>query len=257
MPTLARCFFLLLMLCLSNQSWADAATDEFAAGVKAFQAQDYKKAEEIFTKAAEKSISADLFYNLGCVKWQLNKPGEAYLWLDRSRLLKPSHIEAWQNLRYLRTAGIRFEYNTSGWELFASLLKPTVWSYIFWACLWTLVLALAAIFILARKRRWPLIVLGCVALLGAGVAGTGMLIRKDQISPDQIQIVTAAEVKATTAPAVSGDEVIDLPEGSQVRRLQELDGWSYVETPGERKTRGWVKSSLLTPLWPWDAALVL
>jgi TPR repeat protein len=245
------------MLCLPHLGRADGATDDFNAGVKAFQAADYKKAEEIFTKLSEKSISADLFYNLGCVKWKLDKLGEAYLWLDRSRTLKPTHIEAWQNLRYLRTSGIRFEYNTSGWEMFASFMKPSTWSYVFWGCVWALVLALAAILFLARKRRWPLVVLGCLALLGAGVAGTGMMIRKSQISPDQIKIVTASEVKATTAPADSGDEVIELPEGSQVRQLQELDGWSYVETPGERKTRGWVKTSALTPLWPWDAALVL
>ena len=51
---------------------------------------------------------------------------------------------------------------------------------------------------------------------------------------------------------------LDLPPGSQLRLLEKRGAWSYVEVPvsADEPTRGWVETSVVQPLWPWDEALL-
>lgn len=71
-------------------------------------------------------------------------------------------------------------------------------------------------------------------------------------------VVTQPEVSLYAAATVTSAANLDLPPGSQLRLLEKRGAWSYVEVPvsADEPTRGWVETSVVQPLWPWDEALL-
>ena len=73
----------------------------------------------------------------------------------------------------------------------------------------------------------------------------------------QIALVTAKDIRAHTAAATTAGSVIDLPPGSAARLLEVRGAWTYCEIPYQPEPlRGWVENTALTPLWPYDPALI-
>jgi hypothetical protein len=73
-----------------------------------------------------------------------------------------------------------------------------------------------------------------------------------------VMVVTQPEVSLYAAATVTSASNLDLPAGSQLRLIERRGAWSYVEVPvaADEPTRGWVESSVIQPLWPWDEALL-
>ena len=245
--------FVLLFLCLLlPQAFAD-----FNSACTAYEAGNYQKAQEEFSALTKQGISTELAYNLGCTETKLENLGQAALWFHRARLLNPQHKEAWQNLRYLTKRNGMAVFDTSTLDLYAKLLKPSTWQLAFWIALWTLILSVSILAFLRPKTIWPWVTLLCLAFVSIGLFATGWIARNLQTKPQDISILIApTATKATNAPAETADTIIEISPGSQVLHLENRGDWTYVETPGDKQTRGWVRSKLLEPLWPFDPKLV-
>jgi hypothetical protein len=74
---------------------------------------------------------------------------------------------------------------------------------------------------------------------------------------DQIALVTSKDTRAHSAAAATAGPVIDLPPGSATRILEVRGAWTYCEIPYQpAPLRGWVENAALTPLWPYNPALI-
>ncbi len=96
-----------------------------------------------------------------------------------------------------------------------------------------------------------------VLLIPAGaLSGTlWWFISKDAHPLAKRHVLTGAASAAYAAPAEASSQLISLPPGSEVMPLETRGNWFYCEVPTEGDTilRGWVRSSLLQPLWPYPA----
>jgi tetratricopeptide (TPR) repeat protein len=231
--------------------------EEFSAANSAYSKGDFEAAYSAYeTLLAAGHLNASLLYNLGNTSYRLERPGEAALWYERTLTLDPSHREARQNLRFLQRAGgfLQFDENDAG--SFANTFKRDTLVRIATAAAWLAALGFAAALTLrlggaGKTTLWiasPL--LGLVAILATG----GLYLKHQRRSAlAERSVVTASDLKASTAPARAAGTVIDLPPGSQIARVSERGEWHYVDIPG--RLRGWVPSDATAPLWPYDSAL--
>lgn len=230
---------------------------DFDSACAAYEAGNYQKAQEEFTALTKQGISAELAYNLGCTESKLDNLGRAALWFHRATLLNPQHKEARQNLRYLTKRNGMAVFDASTLDLYAKLLKPSTWQMSFWIAVWGLVLSTSILIFLKPKPIWPWVTLLCLSFASSGLFAAGWIARLQQTKPQEISIfIGAIASKATNAPAESADTIIEISPGSQVMHLETRGDWTYVELPGDKSTRGWIRSKLLENLWPFDSKLV-
>ena len=111
---------------------------------------------------------------------------------------------------------------------------------------------------LSRTLRTPAIVVSSLGVIVLIVAAVFLFVRPTpEQRTNQIALVTAKDIRAHTAAATTAGSVIDLPPGSTTRILEVRGAWTYCEIPYQPEPlRGWVENSALTPLWPYDPALI-
>jgi tetratricopeptide (TPR) repeat protein len=263
----------LLVLAFTSGSLMAAEPDEAA---KLYQQARESLTKGEFTKAqyaAERilklsppPLSAELFTILGHTRFKQDDMGRAALWYQRAALLDPSSPELRQNLRLLDER-LRFftlppQPPLAQWSL---MLGKNMWAILAAAGGWLIVLALAWRVWIGRASP-----LNSSKRLGALLAAVwGFLILVPSITfaavrpaPAErvrdIMVVTQPEVSLYAAATITSASNLDLPAGSQLRLLEKRGAWSYVEVPvsADEPTRGWVETSVVQPLWPWDEALL-
>jgi len=258
MPRLFPFLACLLLALLPHP--AGATTENYQQGVAAFEKKDWPAAREAFEAVIEQDqqLSTDLFFNLGNTLFRENQPGLAALWYRRALLLDPRDTAARQNLRLLqrRTGSLEFPTTTS--HTVASWMKHRHWRRAVAATAWTATLALAARDYLrlqgpARSAAWILLALAVPATALAAWGATARL------HPGEISrraIVTQPSSSALAAPTTTAGIIIDHPPGTEVIIKEPREAWTYIEIPGQPARVGWVRSSALTPLWPYSPALI-
>lgn len=263
----------LLVLAFTSGSLMAAGPDEAA---KLYQQARESLSKSEFTKAqyaAERilklsppPLSAEVFTILGHTRFKQDDMGRAALWYQRAALLDPSNAELRQNLRLLderlRFFTLESHSPVAQWSL---MLGKNMWVILAAAGGWLIVLALAWRVWIGRASP-----LNSGKRLGALLAAVwGFLILIPSITfaavrpaPAErvrdIMVVTQPEVSLYAAATVTSAANLDLPPGSQLRLLEKRGAWSYVEVPvsADEPTRGWVETSVVQPLWPWDEALL-
>ena len=86
-----------------------------------------------------------------------------------------------------------------------------------------------------------------------------MVSRPDFASLENLAFVTDANSMAHTAATQISGHVILVPPGSTVRKLEVRGAWTYVEIPqarAEENLRGWLPTSGLVPVWPYEPGLL-
>lgn len=110
------------------------------------------------------------------------------------------------------------------------------------------------IHLLTRARRpWPLagLLLTGWLLSLAGTTGFRAWPAADDLA--KRAFVNTSDAQVHTAAAEISGNVIALPGGSQVRRIEERGDWCYVEVPQpDENVFGWVLAKNLVPVWPFD-----
>lgn len=240
----------------SSPAWRDALT--------AYKAGDFEKASAAFLKIAEdeKQVSAALCHNLANSEYKRGEEVSASIWYRRALALDPWLPEARQNYRFLvRTQGFH-EFKQEGLTAFAGRLPRRYWLAACQTAVWVALLSVVWLVWATprRGRRWPLVTVLSLAVLALGTALAGLIGKAGDPAPfARRQISTPKDALARTAPAEAAGSVISLPPGSEVLPVKVEGYWTYCDLPGGAygaPLRGWVRSSTLQPLWPWEASLV-
>lgn len=257
----------------------------FSHALAAYKAGQYVQALDEFKKIAadEGQISAALCHNIANCEYRLGqatgtagkeltpdqqnevarREGQASIWYRRALALDPLLNEAAQNLRFLHSKNgfhmFEPEGSVSG---FIYRIPRSKW---FLACItagWLTVIPLVWLLWASPRpgRRWPLVsALSVAGTLTLGF-GVGLWWKSTEPAPFADRLVnTVAPAVVRSAPAEAAGSVMEVKPGSEFRPLREEGYWTYVELPGTdriRPTRGWVRTTTVEKLWPWNRSLV-
>jgi hypothetical protein len=215
-------------------------------------------AESLVKNPEEVALSGELFQLIGHTRFRAADPGRAALWYQRAELLDPRSPELRQNLRLLdeRQRFLRFQPPNPlvSWSL---QLSERNWMLLGLGGLWLVMLPLAWRVWSGRFGAVPraALVAGLLALAPSALMLS--LRPRPESRVEGVSIVTARDVRAHSAATSTAGPVIDLPPGSAVRLLEDRGAWVYCEIPWQvEPLRGWVETSALTPLWPYDPAAI-
>jgi len=202
-------------------------------------------------------LAPAVFYNMGNALYRAGDKGGAALNYRRALLMSPNLPEAGQNLRYLKHHTGFIGPETTRPERFGHLFpEPVLW-WVTTVAGWGILISIAALLCL-RLRELPRTIMVTTMTLSLFFAGAGVsaIITRHLTARELegLSIVTTAEAGAHTAPARNASRVISLPPGSEVQILEQRGDWVY--TSLSDGLRGWVPTSAVEPLWPFDKALV-
>lgn len=231
------------------------ALDSFTKGK--FKDTQYH-AESLVKDPAKANLSPELFELIGHARFRAGDLGRAALWYRRAEFFTPNDPELRQNLRLLDERLRFLSYQpTTPLQTWSLKLTQNQWTLLAALGFWLLLLPEAWL-VLTKRFRVPAHILSTFGAIILVTAITLLLIRpspKDRT--DQIALVTSKETRAHSAAAATAGSVIDLPEGSATRILEVRGAWTYCEIPYQPEPlRGWVENAALTPLWPYDTALI-
>ncbi len=239
------------------------ADEQFAAARTAFEKEDFRAVQKIGESLIDSGhLSPQLFQLLGHVRYRQGDLGRAALWYQRASLFPPPAPETRQNLAHIRDHTGNLSFPSNGFhDQFAARFTRTEWFVMTVICEWTIAFSLFIAFLLCRSG-WLRTSLCTLATLAVIIGTAGMLGWYWHPSYDKVRdlaIVTASKATAYTAASTTSGTVIDLPPGSEVRKLEDRGTWSYVEIPTknddptkEQHHRGWVQNEALSPFWPAD-----
>ena len=228
------------------QSYPDSL---WRSGVQAYTAGDYAQALQDFEGVrATGLMSKELYYNLGNAHFKSGEIAPAILWYERALRLDPSDSDIRYNLDYARAVTqdridevpeIFFEQ----WgHAMCYLLPSNVWAVIGLVG-FALFVACALLFLLgstsARRRLGFFVGLAflLVALLGWDFAQWQ---RTEALRQDQA-IVMRPVTSVKSSPAAEGaKDLFILHEGTKVRILDNVGGFSQIEIADGRQ--GWLPS---------------
>ncbi|MBL9133822.1 MAG: BatD family protein [Verrucomicrobiaceae bacterium] len=257
------------MLIAAAPLHAEDAATLYKQARESIEKGEFTKAQyfaERLTRADPPQLGADVFAIIGHARYRQDDLGRAALWYQRALLLAPRDPELRQNLRHLDDKLRFFVMPATSMLGVCSLCLPgNTWILIAAGGAWLVVLAIAARIWIGKKsplnasaRLWTLVmfILGLLALIPSITFAATRPEPEDRVR--DISVVTAAETSLYAAATTTSAANLELPPGSQVRVLEKRGAWSYVEVPttAEEPTRGWVESSVMQPLWPWDEKLL-
>ncbi len=240
----------------------------FDRGVASYENGEFETARALFGSIIEAGgFSPDVFYNLGNAQYRMEEPGRAALNYRRALLLDPRHVEAHQNLEFVRRESGLIDLARPSIASLSALAPVSTWSIILTVAAWALALSITW---LATRRRGiprPLVVSCAIAgFFAAATAATALASHHFLETPlANRAIIINQDVVSHTAPASESESVIDLPAGSEVEVILQRAGWLYVGvadpantwSPNNiRQIRAWIPDSQIEYLWPFNPNLV-
>lgn len=185
----------------------------------------------------------EVLFNLGNAYYRNGDLGEAIRAYRQARLLAPRDPDIRANLGFAaQSAGIVLPARK---PLAALLLDASQaeWLAFGSACFWLLALAAGAWILLPRHRSVarPAAALFAVLLLPA-LAGLG-LHRDLRRNPECV--VMESSLKLRSSPLETSTPLLEMPEGTLVRKLDERGSWLEVRADA---TRGWVPAAAVAPV---------
>ncbi|MBO4447518.1 MAG: tetratricopeptide repeat protein, partial [Bacteroidales bacterium] len=253
----ARVSLLLLPLMLlfsASMQAAPAGSDKavadslWAAGAQAYTESDYSGALGLWMQISDSGLeSPDLYCNIGDAYYKSRDLAHAILYYERALRLNPSHQAARHNLEFVsyevrdRIDSVP-EFFLKTWVRKLSWSLPsTVWAWLFLVLI-AGTLAMLLLFLLSKgsaARRTgfftgiALLVLSIFCLLFAARQRSDYSAREDAI-------ITAPVVSAGSTPGgESSKDLFIIHEGTKVKVLENIGGWSNIELADGRQ--GWVR----------------
>jgi tetratricopeptide (TPR) repeat protein len=250
----------LALIAMAPVSGKASPADSFDQGNAAYEAGEFQRAYDLYqTIITEGDIAPDLFSNLGNASYRLEQDGEAALWYRRALALDPLHAEARHNLRVIeeKTGFIKSEPNSIQRFLdrFSSAQLVILLSLSFWG----LVLSVLAWWVFRgpsprRRGGWGLVATRVLSLLLLTFSVVALVLQKQDRSVETEAVVLAEDTVARTSPYEDAKDVIALPPGTAVTRLEERGPWAYVGIGDD--IRGWLRTNELKPLWPYESSIL-
>ncbi len=221
-------------------SASDART-VFRQANEQYQQQNYPQARALYSQLVEQGVvSPEVYYNLGNAAARLGRTGEAVLYFEKARRLAPRDADIAANLRRVSPPGNDPAPFVLGvpfsWLL--NRLSLAEWMGTF-LLLFSVVGVLGAALLsrtlppAALRLVRPALAAFSVAALVCGLFAT---VRYTQDKTVTTLIVMSPERVLRSGPGDNFSQLISLPEGTKLRRLDFRDDpeWTRVELPNGR-----------------------
>ncbi|HSV63093.1 MAG TPA: tetratricopeptide repeat protein [Chthoniobacterales bacterium] len=183
--------------------------------------------------------NANLFYDLGNVRYRLGDFGQAILNYERALALDPRHPEADANLRLARDEARALELRRDWIERYASIATVKQCAIAASVAFWLALFVTAQLFF--SRRSAGRITIVALSVLVCGVSIFAIVTLENGARGDALAIVTGKDVEARLATADNAKSVLVLPPGSEIKVLSERGDWIYAALPNDQ--RGWIPAS--------------
>lgn len=232
----------------------EQAIDAYRRGMDAKQHDvrlaEFRRAYQLFRQAAgaDGSVSADLYVNMGNAALLSAQRGEAILAYRRALAIDPGHARARQNLEHARAQLPTWVPRPPAQTLldtffgWGNMLSPSGRLRIA-----AIGFALAAVLVaLSIRYRWAAARTAALLPLAVWLALTAAAVWAQFASDHGADAVIVADqtvaraADSTNAPSRFAEP---LPAGTEVRLLDEREGFSYIRLADDRDA--WVRSSAL------------
>jgi len=216
----------------------------------AFESNLYPQAIEYYEKlVSENHVADSLYLNLGASHYRHGSPGRAALWFKRALHLNPAMPEVRQNFEFLRRQLGLLEFAEQGWEKLLLRLPLSLFRWTGSLFIWLALLSLLATVFGKKNTVKPLLIIGLIFSLSVATLTFGLgRYRTAHLAPENFATVVVPESSALVAPAPDSAPVISLPEGSEVRIIQDTGPWIYALIPGNMV--GWIHHTSIEKNWP-------
>ena len=238
--------FLLIHSLLANN-----VEELFRQGNLAYQQKEYQEALQYYQQILSQGYeSADLYYNIGNCYYRLNKIGQAILYYEKARRLKPNDPD----IRYnLKLANLRILDKVEEPPRFFLFVWWDAFKYFFSVhqltrVIPTLVVLLVMLLIgwlFIRKDRLRRTALYLAVLTGMLLLLLGYVysVRIGELKIHNEAVVLAPSVTVLSAPNEDSADVFVLHEGVKVKIEEVRDKWAEISLPDGKV--GWVKQEVL------------
>ncbi|HTB62657.1 MAG TPA: SH3 domain-containing protein [Opitutales bacterium] len=218
----------------------------FAAGVAAYEKNDFSSAQALFAGAESKSVSAPLEYNFGNASFQAKDYGAAVLHYLRVLTLSPRDPDARQNLALARKAANISLADPTHWESFAAWMSINAWVGLLTVAGW----ATVYLAVLPRLFRWrgamPWLLCATMAVVTVA-AGVGYWGAQKHAADGVVQV---ADTNIKLSPTADSPAIGVLQPGEVAQTLEAHNGFFKVQTTDGRL--GWVDAANYSPVWNWQ-----
>lgn len=240
----------------ASASGGPSAAARFDAAVAAHRAGDYSTAEALWRSLLDEPLSredrARVLYDLGNTAWRTGTQRgrhEAVAWYTACIRLAPRHADAWRSLELARSE-LGLEPADRG-DLAATLQRlvsaftPRESLVLSLGAL-ALLAALLAVEALRGGRRWRW--LSGLALVLFLLASAPLVWNRLHADGDPVMVVAESGVTLRSEPKPDLPALEHAPPGEVLERIDELPGWTRVETSAGR--RGWLPATDVQALAP-------
>ena len=232
---------LVIALCANAQTPFDEANAAYAEG-------RYDDAATLYQAILDEQPDAQVYYNLGNVRYKQGELAQAILCYERALRLRPNYPDAKYNLQFAQS---RITDNIPEQDFFVSAwvravrnsLSEQTWMWLsvglFLLMLVALLLFLLASAVGVRKSAFHI---AWIALLFSIVAGlnTVSLHRRDTLRNEAI--ITQGIVNAKSAPDRSGTDLFTVHEGTKVTIRETIGEWCNIRVGSNQ---GWIRLQCL------------
>ncbi len=242
--------FLIGLLITSQITVFAGSTEDFQAGVVAYNEGDFSRAEELFKVVQEQGlVSGELFYNLGNCAFRQDNIARAILYWERAKLLTPNDADILRNLELaagLLADPVPPEAQLPFWQLVDRLLDSLTrssWGIVLLVSVWLLAAVIGWRiwkYTLLSRRLIPYLV---VLMLVSTSLFTARIYRD---SNDNRAVIMVEKVTIRSAPDSLAAELFDLHSGSQVELLETARKWRRIRLPNGQG--GWLPGECITAI---------
>lgn len=213
-------------------------------GDSAYTADDFQRAAELYTKAAEtEGTSSALFYNLGNTYYRMGQLGRAILNYERALKLDPTNEDARANLAFVNSRiidrpGDRGSVMSKIVDDTVSSAHSNTWSWLAIGCFTLLLIAIAVYIFSDNVALRKVSFFGGLALLALTIAEIVLaVIAADKATSTERAVVIAPSTQLSTSPRPPKDkteQAILLHEGTVVEIIDS------VATPADTANSVWL-----------------
>ena len=234
---------LLVMIChvTMAQTPFDDANTAYAEG-------RYDDAAALYQAVLNEQPDAQVYYNLGNVRYKQGELAQAILCYERALRLRPNYADAKYNLQFAQS---RITDNIPEQDFFVSAwtravrnsLSEQVWMWLS-VGFFSLMLIALLLFLLGRtpELRKATFHIAWLALLFSVIAGLNAesLHRRDTLRAEAI--ITQGIVNAKSAPDRSGTDLFTVHEGTKVTIRETIGEWANIRVGSNQ---GWIRLQCL------------